>query len=325
MSDHSIEKRALTLQNQVEMPAVAYGCAFGNWTGTADFQGFLPEQAWAALDHALDAGYRAFDGAHAYGTESILGTLLGQRFADGRLERDDLFITTKLAHPATPPHINISHLRTWDADCVESVEARVLDDFMRTLDDLRLGYVDLLMVHWPGPFENRDREFARQVRKRLWKTFASLYERGAARALGVCNFTAEHLAEFLEDGREPFPAVNQVEYHPYCQDPQLVAFCGEHDIVLAAYAPFGSGALGLTEDPTLQSIADKHGVSVGRVILRWHVQQGRAVLPKSSNPKRMRENLDLFSFRLDDRDIQAIDALGKRETQRTCPDPAEIV
>jgi diketogulonate reductase-like aldo/keto reductase len=327
MSETGHEQTHITLRGGVEMPTVAFGCAFGDWIGATDFQGFLPEQAWPALTAALDAGYRAFDGAHAYGTESILGTLLGQRFAAGELQRDDLFLTTKLAHPSTPPHINISHLRTWDADTVPDIAQRVRDDMQRTLDDLHVGYVDLLLMHWPGPFANTDTVLARRWRITIWETFNELHQKGAARAIGVSNFTADHLTQLREDAPGvALPVVNQVEVHPYCRDATLETYCREHGIVLVAYAPFASGAFGMLQDPVIVETAKQHDVGVGQVILRWHVQSGRAVLPKSSNPKRMRENLDLFGFSLTDAEMRAIDSLGTAgEPRRTCPDPASVV
>ena len=313
------------LPQGIEMPTVAFGCAFGDWIGGGDFQGFLPEQAWRALSLAFESGYRAFDGAHAYGTESIFGSLLGQRLASGELQREDVFITTKIAHPAAPPHVNISHLRTWDADKVSDVAQRLRDDLMRTLDDLRVGYVDLLLMHWPGPFANTDAAFARKTRQVIWETFAEFHEKGAARAVGVSNFTASHLTQLLEDVPTLRPAVNQVEVHPYCRDPELEAFCRAEGIVVTAYAPFASGAFGLLQDPVLVEIAASHSVSVGQVVLRWHVQSGRTVLPKSSKAHRMRENLDLFGFSLSEAELKSIDALGAGEPRRTCPDPATIL
>jgi diketogulonate reductase-like aldo/keto reductase len=314
-----------TLANGVCMPSVAFGCAFGDWVGATAFQGFLPEQAWRALTLAWDAGYRSFDGAHAYGTASILGSILGARFASGELQRDDVFITTKLAHPAAPPHVNISHLRTWDADKVPDIAQRVRDDMMHSLDDLRLGYVDLLLMHWPGPFTNEDPAFARRARATIWETFGELHEKGAARAVGVSNFSVRHLADLLEDVPALRPLVNQIEVHPYCRDPELEAFCQRQQIVVSAYAPFASGAFGMLRDPVLVSIAEQHDVGVGQVILRWHLQRGRTVLPKSSNLERMRQNLDLFAFELTPEDMAAIEALGAGETQRTCPDPQEVL
>lgn len=325
MSHESQDLRSVELQGRVHMPSVAFGCAFGNWTGETEFQGFLPEQAWHALTLALEAGYRAFDGAHAYGTEGILGSLLGERFAAGTLQRDELFITTKLAHPLTPPHVNISHLRTWDADKVPDIAGRLRDDLMRTLEDLRLGYVDLVLMHWPGPFANTDAAFARRTRATIWKVFGEFLEKGAVRAVGVSNFTAAHIAELTQDVPSLVPSVNQIEVHPYCRDVELEAACRERGIVVSAYAPFASGAFGLLKDPVIVGIAERHCVGVGQVVLRWHLQSGRTVLPKSSNFERMRQNRDLFGFELDTADMQAIDALGAGEPRRTCPDPAAVV
>jgi diketogulonate reductase-like aldo/keto reductase len=322
MSD---ELKFFTLKNGVKMPSVAFGCAFGDWVGRSDFQGFLPEQAWYAINAALDAGYQALDGAHVYGTERIVGNILGQRFATGALKREELFITTKLAHPTTPPHVNLSHLRTWDADKVDNIEQRVQDDFARTLDDLTLGYVDLSLIHWPGTFAGEDASFAREARARIWKTFIELHKKGATRAIGVSNFTKEHLTALMNDVPEVKPMVNQVEYHPYCQDRSLQEFCQENDITLVAYAPFASGAFSMLKDPVLVKIAESHNVSVGQVILRWHIQSGRCILPKSSNPQRMKQNLELFAFSLSEAEVAEIDDLGNKETQRTCPDPSSII
>ncbi len=319
------ELRFFHLQNGVQMPSVAFGCAFGDWVGKSDFQGFLPEQAWYAVNAALDAGYRTLDGAHVYGTERIAGSILGQRLANGSLSRSELFLTTKLAHPEAPPHVNVSHLRTWDTDKVDNIEQRVKDDFARTLDDLAFGYVDLLLVHWPGTFAGKDPLFAREARATIWKTFIELYQKGATRSIGVSNFTEEHLTSLIEDVPEVKPMVNQVEYHPYCQDRSLQEFCKKNDIVLVAYAPFASGAFSMLQDTTLVKIAENHDVSVGQVILRWHLQSGRCVLPKSSNPERMKQNLALFNFSLSEQEITEIDGLGNRKQQRTCPDPSSIV
>ena len=330
MNHNGTDLRTVRLHNGVTMPTLAFGCAFGDWVGRTDFQGFLPEQAWRSVSLALDNGYRAFDGARVYGTERIVGTLLGQRFASGELTREELFITTKLAHPAAPPHVNISHRRTWDADKVDDIAQRVRDDMADTLDDLGLGYVDLLLMHWPGGFgENTtgDPDFPRKARATIWRTFCELADKGAARAIGASNFTIGHLRELMEDIPEPDrrPTVNQVEIHPYCRDAALETFCREQGIVVTAYAPFASGAFGLLQDPALVAIADRHGKSTGQVVLRWHVQSGRTALPKTSNARRMTENRDIDDFALSEDEMSAIDALGAGEARRTCPDPASVV
>lgn len=323
MTNESAQRHeTVTLANGVVMPTVAFGCAFGDWVGRTEFQGFRPELAWRAMTLALGAGYRAFDGAHVYGTESVLGDLLGPRFASGELRREDLFITTKLAHPNVPPEVNISHLRTWDANDVADIRQRVRDDMQKSLAELRVGYVDLLLMHWPGPFANEDAELARRARREVWETFVELHRRGAARAIGVSNFTVGHLKELAE--AEVKPMVNQVEVHPYCRDPELESWCREQGIVVTAYAPFASGAFDMLKDPALVSIAEAHGVSTGQVVLRWHLQSGRTVLPKSSNPERMRQNLDLHGFALSADEMAAIDALGGGEPRRTCGDPNTI-
>ncbi|EIC20918.1 aldo/keto reductase family protein [Thiorhodovibrio frisius] len=329
MHDNGSDLRTITLHNGVAMPSLAFGCAFGDWVGRTAFQGFLPEQAWRAISLALDNGYRAFDGARVYGTERILGTLLGQRFASGELSREELFITTKLAHPAAPPHINISHRRTWDADKVEDIAQKVRDDMVDTLDDLGLGYVDLLLMHWPGSFSENttgDPDFPRKARATIWRTFCELADKGAARAIGVSNFTIGHLRQLMEDvpESERRPTVNQVEIHPYCRDPQLETFCREQGIVVTAYAPFASGAFDLLRNPTLTAIAERHGKTTGQVVLRWHVQSGRTALPKTSKAARMAENRDIFDFALSDEEIQATDSLGTGEARRTCPDPSLV-
>lgn len=315
----------VTLMNGVQMPAVSFGCAFGDWVGKTDFQGFLPEQAWSAVNSALDAGYRAFDGAHVYATERIVGNLLGQRFATGELRRRDLFISTKLAHPEAPPHVNLSHLRTWDAKKVDDIGQRVKDDFDRTLNDLGLGYIDLLLIHWPGSFGGKDPAFAREARAEIWSSFIELYKKGAARAIGVSNFTAGHISALMEDVSEVKPMVNQIEYHPYCQNPKLQSFCYQNGIALIAYAPFASGAFSIFKDPVLLKIAEAQQVSVGQIILRWHLQSGRAVLPKSTSAERMKQNLDLFSFSLTKEELAQIDALADQKVRRTCPDPGNIL
>lgn len=155
-----------------------------------------------------------------------------------------------------------------------------------TLDDLGLGYVDLLLMHWPGSFGQRsstDPNFSRKARATIWRTFCEIADKGAARAIGVSNFTISHLRQLMEDIPEPGlrPTVNQVEIHPYCRDPELESFCNERGIVVTAYAPFASGAFGMLNDTVLETIATQHGKTPGQAVLRWHVQSGRTAIPKT--------------------------------------------
>ena len=312
------------LQNGTSIPAVGFGCAFGNWTGGDVMQGFLPEEAWRSITLALDAGFTHFDCAHCYGTERHLGDILGRALAEGSVQRKDLFVTTKLAHPAAPPHVAISHLLTWNWNEVEDIQQRVMDDFERSKEKLGMGYVDLLLMHWPGTFGNTDRGFAREARLAIWETFESLVDRGDAHAIGVCNFTPDHLQDILKAGRTT-PAVNQIELHPYCPATDIVNFCREKGILIEAYAPFASGAFDLLKDPVIVAIAGETGKSTGQVILRWHIQNGHVVLPKSSNAKRIGQNLELFDFTLSEDQMQRIHALAPAEPKRTTVDPAEIL
>lgn len=315
---------AFPLSNGVEIPAIGFGCAFGHWTGGDTMQGFLPEEAWRAITLALEAGYRHFDGAYCYGTERHLGDIVGRALADGRIERDHLFITTKLAHPPTPPHVAISHRLTFDWRKVEDLATRVADDFDRSKEKLGMGYVDLLLIHWPGNFDNEDAGFAKEARLAIWECFEGFLKRGDSRAIGVCNFTARHLEELIDAGRTT-PMINQIEYHPYCQNPGLMEFCQNHNIIVEAYAPFASGAFDLLKDPVISEVADQAGVSIGQAILKWHLQQGRVVLPKSGNAHRITQNLDLSSFELDEQQMQRITSVQPKNPKRSTSDPAEIL
>lgn len=312
------------LSSGTQIPVVGFGCAFGNWTGGDVMQGFTPEEAWRALTLALEAGFTHFDTAHCYGTERHLGDTLGRAMAAGQVRREDLYVTTKLAHPAAPPHVAISGLLTWNWNEVRDIRQRVLNDFERSKEKLGMGYVDLLLMHWPGTFGNTDRGFAREARLAIWEVFESLLQRGDAKAIGVCNFTAGHLRDLIDAGRT-VPMVNQTELHPYCQDPALTDFCKQHGIVVEAYAPFASGAFGLLGDPTVTAVAETLGKTTGQVILKWHLQQGHVVLPKSSNATRIAQNLDLFDFTLDEEQMARITALAPDEPLRTTVDPHTIL
>lgn len=314
---------AMTLSNGVTIPQIGLGCAFGDWVGRSDFQGFLPEMAWRSIYLALEAGYRHFDTAHVYATERHLGDLLGRRFADGALKREDVFLTTKLAHPAAPPHVALSHRLSWDWKAEPDLKQRVLDDFDRSKEKVGIGYFDLVLMHWPGPFDNQDTAFGREARAMIWSAFEEIYARGDVRAIGVSNFTQRHLEPLLEAANVA-PMVNQIELHPYCYDADLVAFSRKQGMVVEAYAPFASGGLGLLDDPVVKKIANETGLSTGQVILRWHIQHGHIVLPKSSNAKRLSENLAVFDFELDEESMANLDALSVGEARRTCPDPGEI-
>nr|WSX54438.1 aldo/keto reductase [Streptomyces sp. NBC_00974] len=250
------------------------------------------EQAVAA---ALEAGYRSIDTAAIYRNET--GT--GKAIAAAGIPREELFVTTKLWNGKS---------ETWGRD-------GVLREFDASLDKLGLDAVDLYLIHWPRPM--RDDFVA------IWKAFEEIAESGRAKAVGVSNFRPADL-ERLGAESALVPAVNQIELHPLLPQAELRAVHARLGIATEAWSPLGQGKELLTL-PAVTAIADKHGRSAAQVVLRWHLQHGNVVIPKSVTPARIRENLDVFGFELDAADIAALDALGAGSAgRRIGPDPAEF-
>ncbi|WP_030744155.1 aldo/keto reductase [Streptomyces sp. NRRL S-31] len=239
----------------------------------------------AAVSAALEAGYRSIDTAAIYGNESGVGKAL----ADSGIARDDLFVTTKL----------------WNAD--QGYDA-TLKAFDASLERLGLDYVDLYLIHWPTP--------ARDLYRESWKAIEKLAADGRIRAAGVSNFQPAHLKRLL-DGTGLVPVVNQIELHPGLQQNELRALHADLGIATEAWSPLAQGAV--LGDEAITAIAARHAKSPAQVVLRWHLQLGNIVIPKSVTPARMRENLDVFDFTLSDEEMAAIAALDRG--LRTGPDP----
>lgn len=267
---------AVTLNTGEAMPQLGFGV----------FQ--VPDaEAEAVVAEALDAGYRSIDTATLY--ENERGT--GRALAASGIPREDLFVTTKL----------------WNTDQGHDAALRAFDT---SLHRLGLDYVDLYLIHWPAPGQERYVE--------TWRALARIHAEGRARSVGVSNFEPEHLRRLLDDGG-PVPAVNQIELHPRLQQEELRAFDAEHGIVTEAWSPLGRNN-GVLTDPAVRAVAEKHGRSAAQTVLRWHLQLGNVVIPKSVTPARIRENIDVFGFELDEADMRAI---GTLETGvRVGPDPA---
>ncbi|MER6847587.1 aldo/keto reductase [Streptomyces flaveolus] len=242
----------------------------------------------AAVSAALEAGYRSIDTAAIYGNEAGVGRAL----ADSGIARDDLFVTTKL----------------WNAD--QGYDA-TLNAFETSLDKLGLDHVDLYLIHWPTP--------ARDLYRESWKAIEKLVADGRIRAAGVSNFQPAHL-ERLIAGSDLVPAVNQVELHPGLQQRELRAAHARLGIVTEAWSPLAQGAV--LKDEAITTIAARHGKSAAQVVLRWHLQLGNVVIPKSVTPARIRENLDVFDFTLTDDEMTAIAGLDR--DLRTGPHPDEL-
>uniref|UniRef100_A0A7S1ANL1 NADP-dependent oxidoreductase domain-containing protein n=1 Tax=Noctiluca scintillans TaxID=2966 RepID=A0A7S1ANL1_NOCSC len=314
--------KSVSLSNGVEMPLFGFGCAFGNWSDDSQPKGFSPEDAWPAIRMALDAGVRHLDCAYVYGTHTHVRDVLGRRFTDGDLKRSDVFITTKLFHPPVPGFLNPSKTLDMCADGVD-VKAELFKAMDLALEELGVGKVDLLLVHWPGPFGSTDKSPNRVVRKLCWEVFEELYTSGKARAIGVSNWTEEHIADLKDDGATILPHVNQIEMSPYTVYDKIVDYCKANSIVVEAYSPLGSTNGGCLKDPVVVDLAAKYSKNAGQLVLRWLVQQGIVVLPRSSSAARIASNMDIFDFEISAEDMAAISALNKGKTF-TNADPYSI-
>ncbi|MCX2926837.1 aldo/keto reductase [Streptomyces sp. NEAU-W12] len=246
-------------------------------------------EAETAVTAALEAGYRSIDTAAVYGNEE--GT--GRAVAASGIPREDLFVTTKL----------------WNDDQGYDTTLRAFDT---SLSKLGLDYVDLYLIHWPMPARGRYVD--------TYRAFEKLHAEGRIRAIGVSNFLPEHLEHLLEE-TSVVPAVNQIELHPHLQQSAAREYHAERGIATEAWSPLGSGK-GLLEVPAIVAIARKHGRTPAQVVLRWHLQLGNVVIPKSVTPSRIEENIDVFDFSLDTEDLAAINALN--EDRRLGSDPATV-
>ena len=263
------------LNNGVEIPQFGFGV----------FQ-VPPDETAATVRAAFDAGYRHIDTAQMYGNEAEVGRAI----AESGVPREEIFVTTKLA--------NDRHGR--------DAAVGALDDSLRKLG---IDQIDLFLIHWPRPREDRYVD--------TWRGFEKAAAEGKARAIGVSNFTVANLQRLAAE-TETVPAVNQVELHPRFTQGELRAYHAQHDIATEAWSPIGQGQ-GLLDDPLLGELAGKYGKSPAQVVLRWHVQLGNIVFPKSMHAERMRENVDVFDFELADDDVAVISGLNV--DGRLGPDP----
>ncbi|WP_457036904.1 aldo/keto reductase [Geodermatophilus sp. SYSU D01176] len=245
-----------------------------------------PEDTADAVSTALEIGYRHIDTAEMYGNQKGVG----EAVARSGLDRGEVFVTSKLN--------NGSHRRD-DA----------LRAFDQTLGDLGFDHLDLFLVHWPLP--GIDVDYVE-----TWKAMEEIYASGRCRAIGVSNFQAHHLRRLFAE-TEVRPAVNQIEVHPYLTQEELRAFDADHEIVTEAWSPIAQGKV--LGDPAIVAVAERLGRAPAQVVLRWHVQRGDVVFPKSVSRERMQENFALFDFELGADDMATLTSLDRGE--RTGPDP----
>ena len=268
----------IRLNDGTEIPALGYG------TWQLD-EGAVPE----ALGAALDAGYRHIDTAHAYGNEAAIGRVI----ADADIARDELWITSKLWNDR---HGRDATLRAFDG----------------TMERLGLDVLDLYLIHWPVPMEDKYAE--------SWQAMVELREQGRIRSIGVSNFEPDHIDRIVgETG--VVPSVDQIELHPRYQQRDIRDTLAARDIRIESWSPLGQGEI--MSDPTIARIAETHGKSPAQVILRWHLDQGLIVFPKSTSPDHIRSNMDVFDFALDAEQTAAIDALDAADGKMG-PKPSEL-
>ena len=254
--------------------------------GFGTFKIVEQQEANNAVMTALNNGYRSFDTAQLYNNEKILG----EAFVNSGVARQELFLTTKVSN------LNQGYEQT-------------LKSFEQSLKDLQTDYLDLFLVHWPLKNHFFD----------TWKAIEQLYENKMVRAIGVCNFHQSHF-ELLKTRANIKPMINQIEIHPYLVQKELIEYLNKEQIAIEAWSPLARGRV--VEEPLLINIGQKYQKSSSQVTLRWHVQKDLIVIPKSVNPLRIAENMQIFDFELTDTEMQQIDSLN--EDFRTGPNPDNV-
>jgi 2,5-diketo-D-gluconate reductase A len=249
----------------------------------------VPEDEVAqVVRYALECGYRSIDTAAGYQNEEGVG----EAIASSGLPREEIYVTTKLTNS-------------------EHGYESALRGFEESRRKLGLSYVDLYLIHWPQP--------GRDLYMETWRAFEKLKADGLARSIGVSNFLIPHLQRLLAEF-DVVPVVNQIEVHPALQQRELREFCWDHDIVPEAYSPLARGEV--LQDPRIGELAAKHGRTPAQVVLRWHIQEGNIVIPKSTTTARIKENFEIFDFELSEEDMKLFDSLDSG--QRTGLDPAVV-
>ncbi|KJM66296.1 2,5-didehydrogluconate reductase A [Pluralibacter gergoviae] len=241
-----------------------------------------------AIHKALEVGYRAIDTATMYKNEEGVGKAI----QTASVPRDELFVTTKL----------------WNDD-----QRRPADALQESLDKLKLDYLDLYLIHWPDPALDRYVE--------AWQGLIKLREQGLVKSIGVCNFQAPHLQRLIDETGVT-PVINQIELHPLMQQRQMQVWNANHKIQTESWSPLAQGGEGVFDQAIIRRLADKYGKTPAQVVIRWHLDSGLVVIPKSVTPSRIAENFDVWDFRLDKEELAEIAKLD--QGKRLGPDPDQF-
>ncbi|EGC37099.1 hypothetical protein DICPUDRAFT_97365 [Dictyostelium purpureum] len=277
----SINIKTTIKKGNVEIPQ------FGLGTYLVD-----PKDIESSVRAAVNNGYIHIDTASYYKNEQAIGDVLKAIFKEGKIKREDIFITTKCG-------------------CIEHGKEESRRAFERSLSKLQLEYIDLYLVHYPGMLAAIPKgETSSSLRKQTWETFEELYNEKKIRSIGVSNYTIRHLEELFAHAKIR-PVVNQVEFHPLLNQVELLNFCNKNDIILEAYGSLGGGEL--VDHPTIVNIAKQVNKTTSQVLLRWAIQKNLMIIPKSTKEERIKENANIFDFELSSAHITQLDSLNKNK------------
>jgi diketogulonate reductase-like aldo/keto reductase len=276
--------KALSMSISLDTTVALHGTVQIPLLGFGTFRVRDGQDVEEAVATALDLGYRHIDTAVIYRNEEGVGRAV----AASGIDRSEIFVTTKV----------------WNSDQGHEPTLRAID---ASLERLGMDYVDLYLVHWPKPAHTLE----------TWRAMEEIQESGKARAIGVSNYLTHHLDQLLENANV-LPSINQIQFHPHLQSPDLVDYCADRSIVIEAWGPLKQGQI--IDDPELAAIAATHGVTVPQVVLRWMLQRGVVAIPKSVTPSRIAANADLYGFELSSDEIAVINAMDRDDRVGAHPD-----